>query len=289
MNNIAKFQNNSKSIRFLTAQSIVYSRAKRTQIVSIISLFIAISPIISKVYFTNNVIPYLAGISIFWTLLTILTDIYRDNLTVKGANIQEQFDTYLLDIKWNHIFVGEKVEIEYIIQECNNKAKFDVNDWYSKEVIETIPHNIAVLLCFKCNTVWGKYQRNKYAVYLITFCILYYLCSIIYFRKESFIDMCVLLSPSIPFLVYAISTIKAHIEIRKIYIRLGKLVDSLFESYKENRSEPTKDQQRQLQDLLYYQRTKAYKIPDWFYNLYRKSTNKVVDETIKAIVSELPI
>ncbi|MCB0541077.1 MAG: hypothetical protein KDE33_26455, partial [Bacteroidetes bacterium] len=144
MNSIQNYQNEAEFLRLLKGQRTAYSNAKNFQIIDVISIIIAIIPtilILRELDFANLI----AVIGVFWTIVSIFSEIYRTNQTKTGAVIQEQFDTELFEIPWNSILVGTRIDIAKIIELSRKYKKEDLQGWYSKEINEDIEHKIAVL------------------------------------------------------------------------------------------------------------------------------------------------
>lgn len=290
MNSIQNKQNEEGLIKLLKAQRVAYSNAKKIQVIDLISILVALAAtavVIFELEYANQ----LAVFGVFWTLISIVSEIYMNEQTRKGAIIQEQFDTELFEIPWNEILVGETNDITSTIQ-LGRKFGGNVEKlkgWYSKEIHLNLKQRIAILMCYKVNSIWGMLQRNKFINFIWIISILYYggmiLLSI--YKNTGLYDFSIILAPSLPFLVYVSSTIKTQKEIIINYRVITKAVDSLIEKYKTDKEEPRTYQLRQIQDLFYTQRRIPHKVPNWFYNLFRNRTNGLVDEALQSIIKKI--
>ena len=235
MNQILKDQNKEDFLRLLKAQRIAYSYAKMYQVIDILSILIAIVPPFLLLFNLNHANLF-AVIGVGWTILSIFSDVWRKQETKVGAIIQEEFDTRLFKIEWNSILVGIKMDTDKIISLSKKYKKNDLCDWYSTSIKEQLPHPIAVLLCFKHNSIWGKQQRKKYSNSMIWIIGIYYglMVLLCIYKNTGLFDFAVWIAPSIPFLVYGISTIKNQGEIIKEYTRIGITVDNSIEADKSN-------------------------------------------------------
>lgn len=288
MNSIQNYQNEAEFLRLLKGQRTAYSNAKNFQIIDVISIIIAIIPtilILRELDFANLI----AVIGVFWTIVSIFSEIYRTNQTKTGAVIQEQFDTELFEIPWNSILVGTRIDIAKIIELSRKYKKEDLQGWYSKEINEDIEHKIAVLLCYKENAIWGLLQRNKFIKFILIITILYYGVMILLsvYKNTGIYDLAVFLAPSLPFLVYSSTTIKSQKEIVQSYKIINRVVDDLLERFQKDKIEPDDTQLRQIQDLFYTQRIVPHKVPNWFYNIFRQQTNGLADEALSTIKNKL--
>jgi hypothetical protein len=290
MNNIITNQNTPEVLKLLRAQRVAYSNAKRYELFDVVSIIIAVLPPI-LIIFGIVISEILTIIAVIWTIISIYSEIYRKSQTILGAKIQEQFDITLFKIPWNSIFVGSKIELSTIIQTGNKYKKDDLTNWYSTYITASLPQKVAVLLCYKCNTVWGKLQRGKFIFWLSFSLIVYYgaMLLISICNNKGLYDIIIWIAPSLSFLVYISASIKNHKEILINYEQINFVVDSLIEGFKNNKKEPDVSELRQIQDYFYSIRIIPYKIPDWFYYIKKKTSNNVTDETIKTIVNEITV
>ncbi len=89
---IINIQNEEHFINLLKAQQVTYSQTKRLHFIDVVSIIIAVSlPLIA--YFYKQVIITISAIGVIWTIVYLLSDIFRKRKTIEGAKIQEQFDT----------------------------------------------------------------------------------------------------------------------------------------------------------------------------------------------------
>jgi hypothetical protein len=89
-----------------------------------------------------------------------------------------------------------------------------------------------------------------------------------------------MLSPSISFLIYSVLNIlslKSHIKSKNETLRI---IDKEIDNYKVNRSLPTNETLRQIQDVIYSERTVPEKVPDWFYRLNKTKNENFIDNLI---------
>lgn len=284
MNNILAEQNSETSIKLLKAQRIAYDKAKNYQIVDLVSILIAVVPpvlILNNLNYAN----YLSVIGVFWTGIAISSEIARKEITKLGATIQEQFDVELFKLPWNRVLVMDKIEVNKIIELSREYKKEDLKDWYSKEVDNSIEHLIAVLLHYKTNIIWGSSLRDKYNSFLV-FCLLFYYggsIAISIYKNTGIFDFSVWIAPSLPFLVYCITTIKNQKEIIERYKDISKSINKFIDNYIAKKETPSENLLRQIQDLFFIQRLNPHKIPNWFYSMHRKKTEGVADEAIRLI------
>ena len=284
---IIKIQNEEKYLSLLKAQRVAYSQAKLFQIFDLLSVVIAVIFPIVGIY-NSKFINILSGFSVVWTIIYLIAEGFRKKKTIEGAKIQEQFDTELFDIEWNSILVGEKVKPDKIYdlrQKKKNENSF--RNWYSTKIPQNLPKNIKIILCQRINSSWELDLRSRFVLVLISLIVIYYgtFITISIIKNIGLYDMLLLLSPSISFLVYGVQhSIALNKQVKSKNELLTK-IDKKIEEYSNSKKIPTEIEIRQIQDIIYNQRTVPEKIPDWFYKIFRNynenKTDKLIEEIIK--------
>lgn len=288
MNQILRKQNEPDFIRLLKAQRIAYKQCKRMQIFDVLSLLIAIAfPLLTLVFpkLQNG----LNASGVLWTVAYLFTEYYRRRKTTEGANIQEQFDTQLYEIAWNRILCKDKVNADKIHQLAIKYTKDDLSNWYSTKIEESLPREIAIIICQRINFSWEISQRRKYVNLLILLTGVYYLIyiAIALFLNAGFFDLLVFISPSISFLIYGVMNIialKSHVASKNETI---KLIDDEIDSYRTYQLKPTNVTLRSIQDVIFYERTIPEKIPDWFYKINKSKNENIIDDIVLTIQKNL--
>jgi hypothetical protein len=286
-NTILKDQNSDKALRSLKAQRIAYSTAKRVYIIDICIILAAIAPTILVPLGVNCREP-LALVAIIITLATLIIGSFPGKQTKIGAQIQERFDTRLFKLQWNNTFVGREPDISKEVELAQKYVKGDLTDWYSKEIESTLPHSIAVVLCFKCSTIWGMQQRQYYCYFLYLIIAAYY-CIMIALAVSNNLgvyDVAIWLAPSLPLLLYCTNQIKIHKEVLGKYKFVDAVIGPWIVAFKNDAKLPVEADLRSVQDLFYTIRVVPAKIPDWFYYFFKKRSNNITDLTIRAIVED---
>ena len=284
---IIKIQNEKKYLSLLKAQRVAYSQAKLFQIFDLISVVIAvIFPIV--VIYNYRLLNILSGVGVVWTIIYLIAEGFRKKKTIEGAKIQEQFDTELFDIEWNSILVGEKIKPDKIYDlGKKNKNESSLSNWYSTKIPQYLPKNIKIILCQRINSSWELDLRNRFVWVLITLIVVYYgiFITILIIKNIGLFDVLLLLSPSISFSIYGIQHSIALKKQVKSKNELLTNIDKIIDKYSKSKKIPTEKEIRQIQDVIYNQRTVPEKIPDWFYKKFRNynenKTDKLIGEFIK--------
>ncbi|WP_417558956.1 S-4TM family putative pore-forming effector [Mesoflavibacter zeaxanthinifaciens] len=284
MNRIAQIQNEEKFIEYLKAQRVAYSQCKVYQVFDVISVLMAIIlPIIGM--YQNDIVNYLGAFGVLWTVIYLVTENYRKKKTEQGAKLQEQFDTELFEIPWNEILCKNKITTDTRIDLAKEYDGNDLTNWYSLEVDSSLPKAIAIILCQRINFSWELKLRKKFVTFLIILLIAYYGIFIGFFvaKNIGFYDILLLIAPSLSFLIYGVQnslSLRNHINSKNE--TLGQ-IDNILNKYSESREEPNNGTLRQIQDIIYTERTVPEKIPDWFYRLSKKTNENRTDNIIKSI------
>ena len=92
-----------------------------------------------------------------------------------------------------------------------------------------------------------------------------------------------LIAPSLSFLIYGVQnslSLKSHITAKGETLTQ---IDAYLDKYSINKDLPQLSILRQIQDVIYTERTFPEKIPDWFYKLNLTSNEDRTDAIIKSI------
>jgi len=284
MNRITQTQNEAKFIEYLKAQRVAYSQCKIYQVFDVISVLMAIVlPIIGM--YRTDIVNYLGAFGVLWTIIYLVTENYRKKKTEQGAKIQEQFDTELFEIPWNEILCKNKVNTDTKIDLAKEYKGNDLSNWYSLEVDSSLPKSIAIILCQRINFSWELKLRKRFVTFLIILLVAYYGIFVGFFVSKNigFYDILLLIAPSLSFLIYGVQnslSLKNHIKSKNDTL---SQIDEILNEYSNNREKPSKGILRQVQDIIYTERTVPEKIPDWFYKLSKSSNEDRTDNIIKSI------
>lgn len=284
MNGITQIQNEDKFIEYLKAQRVAYSQCKVYQVFDVVSVLMAIIlPIIGM--YQNDIVNYLGAFGVLWTVIYLVTENYRKKKTEQGAKLQEQFDTELFEIPWNEILCKNKIATDTRIDLAKEYDGNDLTNWYSLEVDSSLPKAVAIILCQRINFSWELKLRKRFVTFLIILLVAYYGIFIGFFvaKNIGFYDILLLIAPSLSFLIYGVQnslSLRNHINSKNETL---SQIDNILNKYSESRAEPSNGTLRQIQDIIYTERTVPEKIPDWFYRLSKKSNENRTDNIIKSI------
>ena len=185
--------------------------------------------------------------------------------------------------------VKNKINIDTIQNLAIKYKDDDLNDWYSTKIDNTLPNQIAIILCQRINFSWEIIQRKRFVNFLLAITVLYYLIYVVigFSQNIGFLDLLILLSPSIPFLVFSVQnllSLRGHISSKKETL---EIIDSELEAFKNQRVLPSDKTLRQIQDTIFTERTVPTKVPDWFYKLNKSTNENFIDNLIIRIQNNL--
>jgi len=285
MNTIIQKQNEPKYLKYLAAQRVAYSQCKLYQYFDLTSIIVAItSPMLALLFKTSTDI--IAAIGVIWTILYLIAYNFKQKKSEQGAKIQEQFDVELYNLEWNKILCKRQVPID-IINSLSSlySNNSDLFNWYSLEIDTNLPKNIAIVLCQRINFSWELSLRKKYISFLVSILVFYYAVFFLVTLALNIglYEILKIISPSLPFLGYGVQTSLSLKAQAKAKDETLADIDNILEEYRLTRAIPNESKIRQIQDVIYIERSSTDKIPDWFYKRFKSKDEFNMDETIRTI------
>ncbi|MGN6418390.1 MAG: S-4TM family putative pore-forming effector [Pseudobacter sp.] len=206
-----------------------------------------------------------------------------------GAQLQEKFDTDLFSIPWNNVLVGDKPSPEKIVELSNRYKGSPDTHWYGRE-IEGISHPYDVLLCQRANVVWDWRLRQLYIYFLITSLVLLFTIQVIYsiHLKLPLTDYLIaILLPSLSAYTLGLREWFEHIDNKNGKKSTENKLNAEINKAIEMRKPIDDGKLRAFQDIIYILRRCPATIPDWFWKVYRKKYNKIMDTVNAEYVERL--
>jgi hypothetical protein len=273
-------QNEERGITLLSAYSELYTQAKKLQANALLWSFIL--PVICLIvfYFVPSVAKYWLEVSgvVSGGLLTyfIITAIRSKKKQRQAANLQEIFDTELLDIEHQEGFkrMSSENEIERLAIRYPSSKKKKLYNWYQDYSDE--PAHISSLKCQMENLYWDGNQRTQYSrrifIFLSAFLLILTIIVFQYFEAYA-IAVYILFTPFISWIGW---------QFLQNWIAGGKIQEDFFDAKfkaKQATDLPLRDfkvMQREIQDIIYKSRATRVLIPNWYHNLFKQRiANKV--------------
>ncbi|MDN3956162.1 S-4TM family putative pore-forming effector [Sporolactobacillus laevolacticus] len=289
-NGIIKRQNSNENIQKLASQRQIYSKAKKVLGVQIITQVIIVI-ILSLLRFIFND-SFLNAYSIkkenfnlfiiICSVTLVLLDVIFINPQIKklkslAASIQEDFDCTVLLLPWNDVKV-DKPDIEIISKYAreyykNNKTQELIN-WYTPKEIETLPINVARIICQRTNCLWDNYLRKKYNQHIIICTILIFLI-LLFIGLISDLTLSIFITnvffPFFPVLIFSIRQVQDNNNSIKLLKTLKNKANKYWERVLSNECTSLNDLSRKLQNEIFDSRKNSPLIFDWYYRKYKSS------------------
>src|SRR5439155_2817429 len=128
---IGNGQNDPELIALIAAARALYARPRWVHRLRVsVGVGLAILAVVAVV-FTPALETPLAVVGAGSLLVSWMAEIYEERLTVDGAKAQEEFDTRLFGLRWNHLLVGDRVPTE-VLRNADRRFRGDrgrLADW----------------------------------------------------------------------------------------------------------------------------------------------------------------
>jgi len=282
---IYELQNEFSKIRLLKAQRNCYNTAKKLYMIRMfISIVLPIISIILYFTFNNALADFILIIGGIGLALSLVLEILEQKFNVKGAKIQEIFDTAVFQLHWNTAVLGDKIlneEIHFYAERDKTPLPKLLN-WYTGLSSEN--EYINILTAQRMNLCWSMYQKSKFKFVLlwslIALSLIFITIGCLYnFTLNNF--FITIIVPSLSLFIYLI---KNTYEINQQESEMRRVV-LLIEQYIEE-DNPTEYQLRTIQDAVYiYGRLPNHIVPNVFYNKVRNKLESIFKSTNKELTS----
>lgn len=281
MNSITAKQNEQDQIERLAAQRHLYSTAK--QIFGFQLIFGGpVAFIWALLVFLQ---PETKGYAALWAITLSLADIFwltpwQKRLRENAAKIQEAFDCDVLQLPWNEIKVGKRVDPELVKEQfdkfvnMSSTSSSPLTNWYPT-IVSELPLEVARVVCQRSNCWWDSQQRRRYAFWIISIVLF---VTVFIFSLGFIGDMTIeklLLAILLPLSPALILGIRQYSEQTEAANRLDKLKDHAeriwFEALNTEPATKLETKSRALQDEIFENRKRSPLVFDWiFYRLRDK-------------------
>ena len=294
-NNIQQRENESSSLEQLAAQRELYSFSKALlylqtfiAVISLVLLSFA-QLLFSKTDFTLTI----ATISLLAVIADNLFEKYISGLKEKAAKIQELFDTYVLDIRWNSILCLDKPEYGdifkfYMALKSKGKDFSKFTNWYEQE-ISTVNEQMGKSICQKSNCNYDSHIRKKYnsvILFIGVATILLILVLTIYSDITLSKLLLTVIFPAVPIIQWTQKRIMTNNDSIKNLEQLNNQLNSCWNDLKSG-TQITDEAIRQIQDGIYLNRKGSPLIPDFVYERLRGKLELQTHYSVGQLVAEI--
>jgi len=280
-NEIIKNQNNPELIKLLLASTVAYTKAKVWE--TKISYFLIILSVAYPVSFVlikdESIKLSLFGCSLFLTIfIQIITSKLKGN-TSKGAIFKEEFDTTLFDLPWKSTLIRpDHREVANLSLQYKGK---EIKDWYSCNLLPSIPHNAAVAILQHSNTSWDIELRKSFRDCIIGFLTSYSILLFSFFVmiKVDGLSIFIIVFSIQSFYTHFISLIRGHSSV----IEKREIISNHLDKIIRNKQNISIENLRDIQDEIYSTRLESVKVPNFFFRLYQKRMDAITEDYIESV------
>lgn len=287
-------QNKPDRLQLLRAQRLFYARAKLYQ--NLFAIITLLLPAIGVLFGARvpAILPFLGFGSILILLLEVgvISRRQREDCE-RGAKVQEQFDTEVLQLDWSHLVAGSRVDAEEVRDiaagPLPEAEKARLQNWY-EPIFSEVPLPFGRLLCQRTNVAYDMRVRKSYSGILLGAAVVLVVvltCIGLYQRLTANELILTLYLPALPLVAFllredrkqgdtieSLTTLKAEVE--KVWDKaLGGA------SYAELTTSA-----RALQDAIYRHRASNPLVFDWLYSWLRRRNEDLTRHAADKLVLE---
>lgn len=263
MNKIPETQLELIQLKRLAAQRQLYSDAKVIQAIQM--GLCVLSPLILAWLVAYCFFPrvWAAFSGIIITCLFLFFNSQQQVRREKAAKIQELFDCQVLELEWQELMIGSRLETEIVEKyaskhKCKDPSYSNFKGWYPKNVGK-LPLHLGRIVCQRSNCWWDAQLRRRYANWVVcsTLIVLIVVVTCLGFiggmTFEKFILAAV--NPLMPALVLGRQQYRDHIQSATRLDELKKYAEGLWDKALEGTSpEELTHNSRDLQNEIYNNR-----------------------------------
>jgi len=284
---ISTAQNTDYAQRLLAAQSRLYTVAKRlhdTRFLIVVGL--AVLTVVAAIALPAGriVIGIVGGVITF--LWSVLGSGCEKRLRKQAAFVQEEFDTYVFDMRWNAL-AAEHPSPTFITEAANRYRGNRTKDWYPDT--GTVARPLDVLICQRSNLGWGASVHRLYAALLTCLLVGIILAGLAVALIGNLTNIDALVALVVPLLGPAHELIKMIGDNRDSSDTKTKLetkVHSLWERALRPDHEITITDCRAVQDQILSIRQVNAHVPDWLDNFWRTRNETLMQESAAHLIEE---
>lgn len=287
-------QNKPERLELLRAQRLFYARAKLCQNVStVMALVLPAAGVLFGATFPK-IRPFLGFGSILILLLEVglISRLQREDCK-RGAKVQEQFDTEVLQLDWNHLVAGSRVDAEEVRDIASgpmpDAEKMRLENWY-EPVVSKLPLALGRLVCQRTNVAYDMRVRKAYSrILLRAFITLVVVLTLLGLYQGLTVDE-LILTMYLPALPLAAFMLRERLRQVDTVESLGTLKDEVEKAWDKALNGASEAEltttARALQDAIYRHRASNPLVFDWLYNRLRKRNEDLVQHAADKFVVE---
>lgn len=287
-------QNKPDRLELLRAQRLFYARAKLYQ--NLFAIMALLLPA-GAVLFGASV-PAIRHFLGFGSILILLLEVgvisrrQRDDCK-RGAKLQEQFDTEVLQLDWNRLVAGSQVDAEEVREIASGPIseveKMRLENWY-EPLYSTLPLPLGRLLCQRTNVTYDLRVRKVYsAILLVAAVLIIGVLTIVGLHEGLTVNELILTMylPALPLGAFVLREHRKQGDTIESLTTLKAEVEKTWEKALEGASHAElTTTSRALQDAIYRHRASNPLVFDWLYNRLRKGNEDLAHHAAEKLVQK---
>jgi len=169
LNSISERQNEAHFLHLLRARQRIYMEASKLRVAQL--LLVVLLPVLGAVagLIWPDLRPYVASLALVIAVLdTAWLDRWQRGKLKAAAKICEQFDCELMDLPWNRLVAGKRLDPEHIEAAASAWRRGDdtLGNWYPEEIRDAAPP-LARVMCQRANAWYDSSLRQRYGTWLL--------------------------------------------------------------------------------------------------------------------------
>ena len=294
MHKISERQNSDESMELLRAYTWFYLRAKHwhaARLAGTLVLALLVPVIVFWKPAWGGILGALAGA---WVLVGRTVLMWVEDRSVRLAvTIQEQFDSELFGLEWNTNLAGQQAALEDIhtaAQKVHRERRLrKLRNWYADSDSAAWPLN--VILCQRASAVWGRRSHYGYAIFVLSFGILWFIAGVVMasVARATLGDYLIaVFLPSQPAFLDTLELVRGHRQQSQAKAALEEKTTDLWNKGVENPHSVTRQDCREVQDQSYVLRRKGIQIPETVYRIRRSQDEKAMQAAVARLLKTKP-
>ena len=276
MNNLHEKQNNHDLLSLLKLQRYNYNQVSKISTLNfILSVLVPIGiSIIGLFNLSSTTVSYINYIGALCTGIYLWLSFKLKTMKENAAKIQYVFDVQLFGFKQNYLICNNSLTELLALSKGEKVQKLKgLENWYS--IKNNLHINDAIFSCQQQNIRWDKKLR-KYFLSFIIILGLFSTFTITTIAILNNVEFNILWSYTfllMPIVSYFISFIFSCVD----DIKQQNELNESFNFYKTQKTISIKDLSS-LEEKIFQYRKGLIKIPNWFFNIFRKFMQKEADD-----------
>jgi hypothetical protein len=278
----------------LRAQRLFYARAKLYQ-----NLFAVMALLLPAVgMLLGGSVPVIRPFLGFGSILILLLEVgvisrkQREDCR-RGAKVQEQFDTEVLQLDWNRLVAGNRVDAEDVREIASSPMtdaeKNRLENWY-EPIFSKLPLPLGRLLCQRTNIAYDMRVRKMYSGILLgAVVVLVVVLTAIGLHQDLKVNELILTIylPALPLAAFVLREHRKQGDTIETLTTIKTEVEKAWDKALGGASSAELTiTARALQDAIYRHRVSNPLVFDWLYNRLRNRNEDLTRHAAEKLVAE---